>query len=789
MLGRFQRSTDAAIFVAIALLALGVASTTLVGAARWAGRVVPGFVTWDDLVVVALGRPSWTGVDAGVPFRARVTHVDDRAIATGTALRARVAAAPVGTVHVYTFTGRDGPTTRAVPSMRFRWSDVLVAFGPYALNGLVFCITGLAVFYLKPEAAQSRALLMLGTTWGLTLLTALDLFGSGPFQHIYFLAEACAPAAVLHFALRFPEPTLPRLRLPLLYAASLVAATIEITCFRRNVPLLLAVNTGVYLALAASAFALIASIGIAAFRAASELAQRRARVVFAGLLAAFAVPTAAMLGFFLLGQPISFSLLAVTGFLFPLSIGYAVARHDLFEADRFIKRTLLYAALTTIVSTGYGSSVLVAERFAAGLALHRHPIFPVAFALAVIAILGPLRTRIQDGIDRLFYRRRLDYKSTIARATDRLATLLERDAIAAFVTHTIRADLGFERAMLVARDDPGLPEGLRDLREPLSRGAASESPRHHARRAELLATFDRLGAELLLPLRHQARSLGLLAIGSKGSGQPLSADDVDVLETLASATSVALATASAVAELREAEEQVRRHERLAAIGELAAAVAHGIRNPLAAIRLAAQLGLEGSAADDPLRENLGDVLVEVDRLESQVRGVLDFARPFQPTLGVVPLDELVREVLGGMRGPLEAAGVRADVDIATALPPVRGDEPHLRQLLHELLRNALDVCSSGGWIRVRLRLASTGPARLRLTIADSGPGVPADQVERIFRPFVTTKADGTGVGLAVVRKIVEAHDGTISLTTSAPMGAEFAIELPIGLPNDPTAAP
>src|SRR5204863_7497571 len=134
---------------------------------------------------------------------------------------------------------------------------------------------------------------------------------------------------------------------------------------------------------------------------------------------------------------------------------------------------------------------------------------------------------------------------------------------------------------------------------------------------------------------------GLLAVGGKASGRPFSADDVDVLSTLANQTAIALANAAALEQLREAQESLARAERLAAIGELSAAVAHGIRNPLAGIRLAAQLAVADAAADDPLRESFVDILGEADALESRISELLDFARPFAPNYVPADLNDVV----------------------------------------------------------------------------------------------------------------------------------------------------
>src|SRR6185436_4444752 len=213
---------------------------------------------------------------------------------------------------------------------------------------------------------------------------------------------------------------------------------VEVIAYRRHVGLLLAVDKGVWLTFAAAGALSMAGIAHDAFRSASPIARRRARVVLTGAVLAFLLPMIALVAFFLLAHPVSGQLLASTGIVFPLAIGYAVARHDLFEADRVVKLSLTYAGVTAIVSLVYGLLVLGAERVAAGAAVTTSPAFPLAFVLVALVTIVPLRDRVQRAVDRLFYRASVDYKETVARASDRLTTLLDRDAIVGHVLTTVR---------------------------------------------------------------------------------------------------------------------------------------------------------------------------------------------------------------------------------------------------------------------------------------------------------------------------------------------------------------
>jgi signal transduction histidine kinase len=795
MPSRFPRRRDAALFVAAALFAATLTGVVVGGSLGTIGRTFPGFVVWDNLVVVALGRATWTGLEARVPFRGVLTTVDGRRVAERDELLRIVESTPPGTSHAYAFTTGAGPAQREIASMRFGRGDWLATMGVYAWTGLVFLLTGLAVFYLKPELPQSRAVLAFGLVWGTTLLLAIDLFTTGWLERLYFVCEPLSVAAGVHLALCFPEN---RLRRPALlaigYAAAFGVGVVQSWAFAHARALLLPLNDAVYFGLAASCLGVLATVAMGAFGRGAPLVRRRARIVLAGWLIAFVVPLVPMLAFFLFGQPVSFNLLALTGFVYPLSIGYAVARHDLFEADRFVKLSIVYAALTAVVSLAYGGIVLAADRLALGFAVHDNPIFPVAFVLVALATIVPLRERVQRAVDRLFYRGRADYKATVARLSERLTSLLEPDAIVEQVGATVRDTLhvdtvgvwergpsalvqrGHGAGASVPATDPGLA-AFEPLGRALSRDEVEESAAWRGRRPALRAIFDALGAVLLVPLLHQGRPVGVLAIGPKVAGTPLSADDLDLLRTVANETAVALVTARAVAQLQTTREQLHQAEHLASIGELSAAVAHGIRNPLAGIRLAAQLGREQASDATAVRESLDDVLSAVDRLEGQVRGILDFARPFEPQLAPLDVGAFLRALRDELAAQCAERRIRLDVRVADTAP-VLADAAHLRQVLHELVRNAFEAMPHGGAITIEAAPVPGGRARARIAVTDTGPGVPAAQHDRIFRLFATTKSSGTGVGLAVARKIVERHGGTLRLETEAPAPARFAIELP-----------
>lgn len=222
--------------------------------------------------------------------------------------------------------------------------------------------------------------------------------------------------------------------------------------------------------------------------------------------------------------------------------------------------------------------------------------------------------------------------------------------------------------------------------------------------------------------------------------------------------------------------RLAQSEKLAALGQLAAAIAHEVRNALGIIRSAAQGLNEGlPAGDADAQRACSFITAEIDRLGSVVSSLLSFARPPRLAPRTVPVDALFDQALLLARQDLEAKDIR--VVRASASPPdVRADSDLIVQVLIGLLANAADVLPRGGEVRLGARAAGEG--LVEIDVADSGPGVPEELRARVFEPFFTTRDKGTGLGLAVARQIVEAHEGRIDVAERPGGGALFRIALP-----------
>jgi signal transduction histidine kinase len=234
-------------------------------------------------------------------------------------------------------------------------------------------------------------------------------------------------------------------------------------------------------------------------------------------------------------------------------------------------------------------------------------------------------------------------------------------------------------------------------------------------------------------------------------------------------------------QLEQAQADARRSERLAALGQLSAGLAHEIRNPLGIIKGSAEMLSSKVASNDPLTSELaGYISKEVNRLNELVAQFLDFARPMHLERREAEVAPVVERALQAARDQYPAAPVRIEREFQAAAPRLPLDEAMAERVFVNLAVNAIEAMGeSGGTLRVTIRPAAhDGRAGAEVEFRDTGPGVPETMREQIFNPFVTTKRSGVGLGLSIVSKIMDEHSGTIRLETPADGGACFRLFFP-----------
>jgi signal transduction histidine kinase len=228
-------------------------------------------------------------------------------------------------------------------------------------------------------------------------------------------------------------------------------------------------------------------------------------------------------------------------------------------------------------------------------------------------------------------------------------------------------------------------------------------------------------------------------------------------------------------------QQMERADRLASVGEMSAGIAHEIKNPLAAISGAITVLADDFPAEDPRREVVAKVLEQINRLDRVVTDLLYFGKPGKPAFDWVDVNDLLKKTLFFVAQHPEARDVHQVQELTRNLPPVWVDEKQLQQVFFNIIINAIQAMKSGGTLLIQTDLQEQeGQALVRILIGDSGPGIPAEELEKIFAPFYTTKTQGTGLGLAICRQLMEQQGGSIKVFSRVGEGTRVSISLPAG---------
>ena len=461
-------------------------------------------------------------------------------------------------------------------------------------------------------------------------------------------------------------------------------------------------------------------------------------------------------------------------------------------------------------------------------------------AFAVIVLLDPVRQEFESRVESWLFRDRAELRALLVHLRFKLLNVIDPDEMVQVVLEALADSNRVTTASLFLLDARGTslvllreigetPLGLQRLdlakRRPLLERMRTQGPQlrdvlerereRASRDAEVefqdcLDTLAELGAALAVPILsvpsddHDAprELIGALFVNDERLIEPFSSEEVQLFESLASQAAITLQNSAVY-------EQRKERERLAALGEMAAGLAHEIRNPLGAIKGAVQVVEPGLASADPLtKEFLGVIVEEVDRLNRVVTQFLSYSRPYsgemqrvdlaavvRATIRLLPKDRLDRvhvdfgpfvAIQGGISGEVPAADASSlNLILEPHAPPVRGDPEALRQVFHNLVLNALDATGEQDppgkvWIEIEHRVRGLPDTdAVAIHVRDDGPGLSSGTIANLFVPFHTTKSGGTGLGLPISQRIVENHNGMIEVSNNPDGGATFTVLLPV----------
>lgn len=712
----------------------------------------------------------------------------------------------------------------------FEASGGLLGMLPVAFTALVAFLIGGFVYLRRPERGAARALFVLCQATVLCVLPSIfnSMRGvAGPtwsvmaMYYVNTLGILMGGVSLTFLAASFPTPQLGRhtrkLALFLPLALSVVVAVLELLG-------VFGATLWLMVPLAITALVLLVRSQLVS---ASQLQRLEARWILWGLM----IPVVAMLvtRLPLLLTPAgaanpSDELLALSSVAIPVGIAVAVLRYRLLDIEVVIRRTILGAVVTLVVVFLYHLTVSL---FAGGLteqAASTPMLYTVLIsALVLTIVVGPIQSRLEIQLDRLFFRNRFHYRRVLARVPDGLALLESSDAAAEHVLSKVGDAMELGRMLVALRPGDAPPRVWSRSQQGIRFGghdavlAPPVEPAIWDRISSLEGPYlcdpsgsgraldrwmQQQGLELVLPLRTPEALVGLMASSGSADGRLFSGEDIAALRTVASSLALAFSHALAYETIRamneELEDRIERRtaeldkvrlqlyqwEKMASLGVLAAGVAHELNTPLGVVLSAAeQLSeqLDPREQGDEYAARLLELCVEAARRASSiVRDLRSFSRPESSAVQSLDLHDCLESTLRLLGPALRAQKIEVVTDLGE-FGSIEGFPALFNQTITNLILNAAGAIKSEGVIYIST--LAVGDQFVRMVIEDSGPGIPEDQRSRIFEPFYTTKApgEGTGLGLSLCYTFVNQHGGRIWEEGEPGKGARFVVELPVKL--------
>ncbi|WP_373045456.1 ATP-binding protein [Vulgatibacter sp.] len=448
-------------------------------------------------------------------------------------------------------------------------------------------------------------------------------------------------------------------------------------------------------------------------------------------------------------------------------------------------------------------------------------------SFVILNLYEPLRAKVEEWVIATLFRERFELLRTLAGLKARLTSVIDPIELARMVLDTFHESRRVTHASLYLLTDarPGfslvdargpapapfldasaargllaiarsgqkavllenVDRRLHELRRQLAAGARTtaaptdETARaadEQQRLAEVRSALFSMKAGICIPLLGAERVIGFLNLQDERVPEAYSSDEIALLLEIAEQTAT-------VVENSKLYDRMKERDRLAALGEMAAGLAHEIRNPLGAIKGAAQF-LDPQQLGGEEGEFVQVIIDEVDRLNGVVTQFLDYARPLKSTPHPIDVNDLVERTLRLVQTNLPE-GIEVQAILDRALPRAQSDAEQLKQVIINLVQNAVQAMPGGGRLIIStaapeeaggFRLRGRGPEMVELRVRDDGPGIPENQRDHIFVPFYTTKEKGTGLGLAISQRIVRSHGGSIGLQSRPGEGTEFVVRLP-----------
>jgi len=501
------------------------------------------------------------------------------------------------------------------------------------------------------------------------------------------------------------------------------------------------------------------------------------------------------------------------GFIFVLGffglLAYAIVRHKLMEIEVFIKKTLVFAGLFASTFAILVLPTLVIQEFIVGKMNLGGRITGLGIGAAlIILILRPLENFLINITDKYLFQKKYDYKQLLKTFTGEVLTVLDINRLTKLTAYkladiiklvscgvllfdeekegfTLAASYGIKEKNTFLGKENTLATFMERTRAYLSiehQGEDSPLPE------KIIRDMNILKVELAIPLVLHSKMIGILTLGKKKSDEGYTQDDIDILLPLARTLAIAIGNAELFDELSKTQAEAAQREKMAVIGTLSAGINHEICNPLGIVRgqceafmLNLKEGLYKDKTEKELLEKAIDIMKksikEVDRATAVTKRLSTFAKPIKEIkVDEIKIKDEINEVMALVGHELRLEKIEVIQEIPDDLPGIIADRKQIEEIFFNLIRNAGQAIGEEG--RITIRAKFNGNNKVLIEIEDTGHGIPENKIEQIFNPFYTTKepGKGTGLGLFIVRQVVEKNKGKISVKSKIGVGTTFTLE-------------
>ncbi|NIP38432.1 MAG: GAF domain-containing protein [Candidatus Dadabacteria bacterium] len=811
------------VVIVIAFLCFIVWSFCFTFALTWLNRPFTGFLFYENLVISEIVIDLSDGEETKPNIITdRVIAINGERVNTPQEVYLIVNRYKVGTPLDYSILRGDEIFEYTLPVSVFNVGHFISIFGVVYFAGLIFFVVGISVYFLRPRLTTTKIFFLFNTCVGLWLVSYFDSQSTYLFDKLSTLGFYLAPTLAVYLSIVFPTDRTLSIKhylfLAPLFILSVFLFALSLSSFNNYENWLILSKVMLFFALAASV--LLAGSNLRTyFKSQNILDKQRSQIVLIGSLVGLFIPVSIMIITQVINHTGSFGILALVLTVFPISLAYSILKHKLFDVDVIIRKALVYGLLTGALGGVIAILIISFNLFLASKGGWRNPAFFIILSAFLAVALNPLQNKIQAIIDLIFFRKKYDYRKTVEDISFAMTSILNPEDISEKIVETIEKTIFAKNVNLFFYDEQQalyrpysdldsaerenylldeqniLIQQLKQYKSEIFLEDIHSEEKYRANCEKLEQVFSQFNSSIIIPMFVKDKLIGLMSLGEKKSDLTYTSEDLELLRILANQSSVAIENALAFRlvedyarkledanlELRETQTQLIQSEKMSAIGQLSAGIAHEIRNPLNIIegaRYYLSHILSESEKSESVNEYLTYIKQEVERTNKLITNLLKFSKSEAPRYELVDVNTTLENTLTLLKKQLSDGSVRGLKQFENSLPSILGDPNQLWQVFVNIIMNAIQAMPEGGDLTIKT--FSNGEGSICVSFRDTGVGMDKDVVKKIFDPFFTRKELGTGLGLSISYSIVESHKGSIKVESEIGIGTDFRIELPIG---------